>query len=422
VKERPVGLLFSPSVEGHRVIYCRVFARVLDGLGYDVVVAGRLGAATSTDPLLAELGRRPGVSLLDIGGGRGGPTGLGELSALVERTRVGLTVLLEADDLMQALAARRERGSPALGGRVVGVFIRSTNHQYAPAPSPVARAKRLLRGRRAPLSAAAFHRDYVARRPVVDAALVLDELYAAGHRGSHAWLPDIYREFEPAGEAWEREAAEWAERVRGFLAGCPRRPVVVYVGANQRRRGYADLLRLALGEDGCFLHCGERDDDDESSDEETRALRRALAERGALLETGDPYLGPETADVFLRAARCIALPYRNHDGSSGIMLQALAAGRPVLVPDRGLMAYRLRTFGLGLTYRAGDDADLRARFRELQAQDPERWAPALRAYCAHFAPEQVAAAVSAAVTGCGTGARLPQDAAPGPGPREGGES
>ena len=31
------------------------------------------------------------------------------------------------------------------------------------------------------------------------------------------------------------------------------------------------------------------------------------------------------------------------------MLQALAAGRPVLVPDRGLMACRVRTFGFGTT-------------------------------------------------------------------------
>jgi glycosyltransferase involved in cell wall biosynthesis len=296
----------------------------------------------------------------------------------------------------------------------VGLFIRSTNHQYAAAPSLVGRAKALLRGRRAPLSDAAFHMRFVARRPVVDAALVLDELYAAGHRGSHAWLPDIYREFEQGGEEWERETAAWAGRVRDFLAGCPRRPVVVYVGANQRRRGYADLLRLARDEGGSFLHCGERDERDESSDEETRELRRALAERGALLETGDAYLSPETADVFIRAARCVALPYRGHDGSSGIMLQALAAGRPVLVPDRGLMAYRVRTFGLGLTYRPGDETGLRRGFRDLQAREPGEWAPALRAFCAFFSPEQVAAAVAAAVTGRGAGARLPQDGAPAP--------
>lgn len=94
------------------------------------------------------------------------------------------------------------------------------------------------------------------------------------------------------------------------------------------------------------------------------------------------------------------------------MLQALAAARPVLVPDRGLMAYRVRTFGLGRTYRDGDAGDLQRQFRTLLAHGPEPYRRRLDAFLAFFTRTQVAAAVGAAVSGSGAGAQLPQLALP----------
>ena len=67
-----------------------------------------------------------------------------------------------------------------------------------------------------------------------------------------------------------------------------------------------------------------------------------------------------------------ALP--QHLGSSGAMLQALMAGRPVLVPDQGLMAWRVRNFGLGLTYVPGDRRDMRYKFSCCRAR-PQRSSP-----------------------------------------------
>jgi glycosyltransferase involved in cell wall biosynthesis len=134
-------------------------------------------------------------------------------------------------------------------------------------------------------------------------------------------------------------------------------------------------------------------------------------ERGGLLETGGHYLDPATADAFMAAARCVVLPYRAHDGSSGVMLQALAAGRPVLVPDRGLMAYRVRGFGLGSVYRDGDHDDLRRQFRELQERGPAPYADALAAFVDYFSWPQLFAAFAAVVRGTGQGATVPLPAA-----------
>ncbi len=91
------------------------------------------------------------------------------------------------------------------------------------------------------------------------------------------------------------------------------------------------------------------------------------------------------------------------------MLQALAAGRPVLVPDRGLMAYRATAFGLGAAYRDGDRDDLRRRFRELESAGPGAFAARLAAFMEFFTPTQIVAAVSLAVAGAGPGARLPRE-------------
>ena len=90
----------------------------------------------------------------------------------------------------------------------------------------------------------------------------------------------------------------------------------------------------------------------------------------------------------------------------------LAAARPVLVPDRGLMAYRVRTFGLGQTYRDGDLGDLKRQFRNLLAEGPESRRCHLDAYLTYFSRAQVAAAVVAAVSGGGASAQLPQSALP----------
>jgi len=409
----PATLVVSPSLQGHRVIYCRVLAGVLAEEGRRVVVAGDLrDGAVSGDPLVRDLGAREGVELVDLGEllhGRAVPAR--DLAALAARAGADTVLLAEADDFAGELGLlRRVDGAPA-GLRVVGLFVRSTNYQYRARPTTVARARLTLKRRFGRGSGREeFYTRALRGRGLVDAALVLDERYACEHPRTHSWLPDIFREFDEPVAAPDDETARWEQRLHVYLADAGARPVLVYVGTNQHRRGYDTLLRLALEVDGCVVHCGRFVLDGEPSDAEVTALRAELEARGALFETGGPYVRPETAAVFLRAARCVVLPYRQHDGSSGVMLQALAAGRPVLVPDRGLMAYRARTFGLGVTFRDGDAADLRRRFAELQTRGPVEYAARLDAYMGFFSRTQVSAAVRAAVAGAGPGARLPQEA------------
>ncbi|HTX70913.1 MAG TPA: glycosyltransferase [Thermoleophilia bacterium] len=401
------ALIWSPSLLGHRLVYCRVIAGVLAELGCEVSVAAGLSGLGEDDRTRLELLRDGPVSeVVDVDSDlRARGPSLVPMRELATMLGAEVAVLTEADDALAEVAAWDAEGG--LPTRLLALFIRSTNHQYARGSSG-STARRVLRRLRGTGGSRdeELQRRLAAALPSGVVPLVLDELYAAAHPATHRWLPDIYR--DPDAEVGgSQEAREWADRVASFVAARDR-PVFVYVGTNQHRRGYDTLLRLALEEDGCVAHCGRFELDGEPSDGDVEAMRATLTREGRLLETAGPYLDPATADVFLRAARCVVLPYRGHDGSSGVMLQALAAGRPVLVPDRGLMSCRVRGFGLGAAYADGDEGDLRRRFRELQHRGPEPFAAGLSTFMSYFERPQLVAALTSALTGEGEGARLPR--------------
>jgi hypothetical protein len=326
----PTALVYSPSLQGHRTTYCSVFADLLIELGYQVVVAGDVSdRELDRHGPLAELAGRPGVKLLDIAHRSALDGSLSGLAELAEQVGAHVTLLPEADGQLPALAERQRRGAPELQGRVVGLFIRSTNYIYTPRRSAVSRLRRRLGGAtNPPADRETFHENLFATQRPLDAALVLDEHFAAGHTATHRWMPDIFREFDLPPAEPQGETRQWAARLQTFLAANTGRPVIVYVGAVQARRGYTDLLRLAKAEDGCVVHCGQLDDDTE--DVAAQSLRAKLAERGALLETKGPYLRSETADEFLRAARAVVLPYP----------RARRSGRPARPPARAASCSR----------------------------------------------------------------------------------
>ena len=73
------------------------------------------------------------------------------------------------------------------------------------------------------------------------------------------------------------------------------------------------------------------------------------------------------------------------------------AGRPVLVPDQGLMAWRDRNFGIGLTFASGDWRDLRCKFSVLQNTPPGVFADAISQFTEYFVRAQRAAALDLAL-------------------------
>lgn len=401
-------LLVSPSLRGHRLTYCEVLSMILAHLGFETVVATNASdARIFSSPRLARLKGQSRVTVRNVADEiTGDVLSLEATSAIADEIGAGVTFFAEADDILQSLVGRPSRQASGRLGRVVCLFLRSTNYIYAPRKPLPQRLRRRLRtwpGRGVDWRQA--HESLLARRNLVDSMLTLDELFSREHPEAHCWLPDIYSGFDepPPGDA--RETRLWAQRLAAFAASLGERPIISYVGAAHERRGYSTLLSLAVHENAGFIHCGELGEAAEQVAAKT--FRAILAERGHLLETGVSYEWSETAALFLRAGSCVVLPYPNHLGSSGVMLQAIAAGRPVLVPDRGLMGYRTRAFGLGETYDEGNLTDLRDRFRRLSRVGAAPYAERLGAYASCFSREQVTAALELAVSGRGSGAELP---------------
>ncbi len=404
----PRALVYSPGLAGHREIYVRVLTGIFLARGYEVVVATDCGERKRTaGPLIEELEADPRCTVVNLGREAGGGAGVSwrRLLQLEGSLGVAVTVLTEADDMVAALLHGAGRWATRPAGRMLGIFLRTTNYDYGVWPAAM---------RRTP---ARFHARMQGSRPPLDAALCLDERFVARHPQGHAWLPDISVDFcsgDGAGDdchlssgGGRDETELWSRRLREFLAGQDRRPLLVYIGSAQLRRGYDRLLRLALETDAAVAHCGRRMPD---TGAEAAALRDELLARGRLLETDGPYQDPATADAFIQAANCVVLPYREHLGSSGIMLQALRAGRPVVAPDEGLMGWRTRTFDLGVVTRPGDDRDLARGFRELD-RAPGAYGDRLAAYMSHFTRERVTDAIAAAAGWGGAGAPSPLAAA-----------
>ncbi len=395
-------LLAIPDLHGHRQIYCRELCTYFLSRDLSVTVATDMQGLDRYGEL-ERLRLDPRVSFVrDTWTGEDRPSEqLRRLSEAATAAGADVIFLAEADEAHGLLAAQITRPRRRLPGRRIGLFIRSTNYLHELEHPRAGRVPRAIvtaySYRPVALAQPRIFHEFVTRRfDVLDAALCLDEVFVARRRAFYGWLPDIATASSETGET-SSETAAWEARLSAFLAQQEARPVVVYVGTPQPRRGYELLLRLACEVDGCFVHCGESPDSSgyHASD---LPLRVALASRSAILESGGFYQAFETARATLSAARCVVLPYdRRHIGSSGVMLQALMAGRPLLVPDQGLMGWRVRTFGLGLTFTPGDWQDMRHKFTILQNTPADVFADAIDSFLAYFSKDQFYAAMDLAL-------------------------
>jgi len=397
--------LSLPSLDGHRQIYCRELCDYFLSRDFSVTVATDLTGLPEYAQLRPLL-EHPHVRFVPDTwtGETRAATQLRELVAAAREAAADVIFLAEADEAHGLLSAQIARPRLRLPGRRIGLFIRSTNYlhevkypQTGRLGGMIERAVLAAYGYR-PFSLAQprfFHEVVMRRFKVLEAALCLDEVFVAKQNGRYDWLPDIAVAFSEEREG-RNEAAEWEAQLSAFLSARRNKRVVVYIGMPQPRRGYEVLLQLACDVDGCFLHCGKPQNSSgyPGKDIESRAI---LISRSAILESGRLYQNFETAEVTLRAARCVVLPYDRHIGSSGVMLQALMAGRPVLVPDQGLMAWRVRNFGLGLTFAPNDWRDMRHKFSILSSPPTEAFAPAIRRFLDYFSKSQFETAMDLAL-------------------------
>ena len=188
-----------------------------------------------------------------------------------------------------------------------------------------------------------FFRRLLAQRGV-RRVLTLDELlplYAERQGWQHAekvhFLPDPPQIAPPADR--EKARQRW-----GLLDDAS--TILVY-GALSLRKGLADLLAaVATDPNDAFrlLLVGIQDDEVKLLLTMPEADRLRIA--GRLIEA-DRYVDEiDEADAFA-AADVVWLGYRDFLGSSGVLVQAARADRPVVSCREGLIGWRTKAFGLG---------------------------------------------------------------------------
>lgn len=194
----------------------------------------------------------------------------------------------------------------------------------------------------------------LAQRVTRAAFFTLDEVFAEknalGQGGAFVFLPD------PAPDMALLRGVRPRQRDDG-------RSVALIFGALTRRKGIfqileawhllapADRARLAL------RFVGRLDDVVRAEFLESLAAKRA-AMPDATIELEDSFVPENALAAEVLGADIILAPYQNHIGSSGVMHWAVAAGKPLVTQNTGLIGYQVQRYQLGTTIDCSDPKQL----------------------------------------------------------------
>jgi hypothetical protein len=402
-------LLYAPDVVGHPPVYCRVIADALASSGCEMVLAmGLTDAVRLTDvPDVAPLFGRPGITIVESRAySDAGLTYLRaeELVRLQAAQDVETTLLIEADKSLPELKRIAAGQAPRLRGRNLGIFANTA--EWYPGEDPYTGEVRRLRAATlrttlGNIKRALFERSRSARHlyervlignKVLDEILVKDERLAEWHGPPVYWMPEISR---PAGTPeTPAEAQTFAVRQKElsvFLSRNVEREPALYFGDAAFYKGYDLFLQFVASMPSvCAIHAGRSCDAQERKRfaVDVDALRARLREEGRLHETGEYVHAQRLKELYFGAVRLYITTHRLTLSSSTV-IQALEMGKPVLVPDRGLLGHRVRANGLGDVYAYGSLADLATKAQRLWGSDLTHFDPATRSYWRRFSDEAI---------------------------------
>ncbi len=402
-------LLYSPDVIGHPRVYCRVIADALADAPCELFIAmgftEEIGLKESPD--LHPLTTRKGVQLIDTR--EFSKTGAPYLTAeeLVELQAwfdIETTLFIEADKSNAEFVRIAEKKAPPLRGRNLGVFA-NTAEWHPGEDSFTGERRRLLAPtlrttlgniKRAILNRRQhpryFYEKTIIRSGVLDEVLVKDERLAEWRGPPVYWMPEISRP-ATATETPEEEA-EYERRkmeLESFLLANPGREPVLYFGDAAYYKGYDLFLEfVAANPDTCAIHPGRSYDAQQLSyfQSDVEALRAKLRAEGRLYETNAYVHTQRLKELFFGAIRVYITTHRLALSSSTV-IQATELGKPVLVPDRGLIGYRARANRLGDVYEYGNLSDLSLKARKLWGSDLKQFSEPIRTFWGRFTDESI---------------------------------
>lgn len=388
-------LLYSPDVVGHPRVYCRVIADALtrhDDQCEVVLAMGftdTIGFAESAD--LHRFAARDRVRIVDnrTRSAAGHPhLNVEELAGLQRELAIDTTLFIEADKSNDELARIAAGDAPRLHGRNLGIFAKTAEwypgedsftgaRKRIVAPTlrtTLGNVKRAIFGRRR--TARWFYERVILGPAVLDEILTKDERLAEWYGPPVYWMPEISRAADD--DETEADREEYAQTMRAlgrFLAANAGREPVLYFGDAAFYKGYDLFLDFVDRTPSvCAMHPGRTYDAQNASffQHDVEAIRARLRNEGRLFETHRYVHAQRLKELFFGAIRLYITTHRLALSSSTV-IQAIELGKPVLVPDRGLLGYRVRKHDIGDVYRYGDVADLKRKAEELWRTDLTRF-------------------------------------------------
>jgi hypothetical protein len=384
------ALIFSPDLDGHRQVYVFVMAHILEELRFNVFIAGDTKQKITNSFYIDKLKKNQAITILDTGNYTEGGLSitLTEFLQLQNSCKADLTIFAEADNHISLFISQIFKPKLRLKGRVIGIFMRPFYYYHK---NGLLNKLKFLKhffsmwknDRRL------FYEFFLKHFSLLDIPVSIDENFVSNH-SNFKWLPDVFQKYAEKIIKPDEKSSQriWIEKLEVFKTRNKNKFSYLYFGTAQYRRGYDILLTLAKETDGCFIHCGLRDDNVNYPYNINETII-SLKNEGRFFETNTYIDDPICIEYFFRSVSHLILPYRDFYGSSGVMLQALEYGIPVLGPDTGIIGYRIKKYNLGITYLNSDEISLKTQLDRFKGLDPKSFENDIKSYMNFQSIEQL---------------------------------
>lgn len=403
----PNALIYSPGFDGHRQVYVFVMANVLKELGFNIYIAGNTKQIITNSFYIDKLKNSPEITILDTSNYAQGGLDITpiEFVELQNVCKTDLTVFAFADHHISLFISQIFKKKNKFRGRIVGIFMQPFHYYQKTGLFDKLRYLKHLPSRWGE-DDQLFYNFFLKQFSPLNVALCIDENFVAHHQ-KFVWLPDVFQQYaELIVKDEKSEQRIWIEKLNEFKEKNKGKFCFFYFGTAQFRRGYDILLNLCEEKGGCFIHCGLRDNNVQYS-YGTNNLRSLLSKDGRLFETDQYIADPSSIEYFFKSVSHLVLPYRNYCGSSGVMLQALDNGIPVLAPDNGIIGHRIKKYRLGIAYDSENASSLNTQFDYFKELNPKVFENNIKIYMNYQTTEQLKVVLINAFAGTEKPVRIP---------------
>lgn len=378
--------MYVGSLAGHPELYARVIGRILTTAGHRVILL--TGPSSNSFPWRSD---NPFGTELVVAPAPKREVDQRTLAQLAQEHKIERLLFLDCDsyyDEFGSWSCSKLSGFPCL---TLGIFSRTAEWfpgepLYFLPPrerwrEAISYLRRMIKG---PDRKLVQHRNFFNRFVVpgraVDVAIVKDE--RVSHRYNHlAWMPEIYQDPD-ANSGFFATATE--EKVSRQLHELREENLLLYFGNSAFYKGYDLFLGLVSSDKTAIgVHIGAVDEHNiHHFPASVPELRNTLLNENRLIESGGFASEALSRLAFGSIKRFVS--FHRLSGTSGTVLQAIAAQLPILTPSAGLIGYRTKMYGAGLTYRPCDQHSLYRQWKRFRHCERDNFADGIDKYANAF--------------------------------------